>query len=140
MRIWIALLVIAALARPGDACQCQEFSKQLDAAQLVFTGTITKVDKRIVQGVVCSEPRNGCGAEYTYRVRVDGIWKGKPGAVVSITEQFDDCSHQLPYKTSERLVFVLREPGQLHGCDGTQPAKSAALAAVTKRLGSAHKP
>ena len=130
-RSWIAALSLFALvvvARPAAACRClpPPLGKAVRAADVVFVGTIARVD--VTDHAIAT-------------VSVRAVWKGAVASEVQVHDSPTSCGRGLT--AGETLVFVARTD---HGrftvrqCDGTQRATDAVERRLTRALGTARAP
>ncbi|MBK7072553.1 MAG: hypothetical protein IPH44_09630 [Myxococcales bacterium] len=124
----IALVALLVAARPADACRClpPSLSKAARAADVVFVGTIERVDQ----------------ADHAVAtVTVRAVWKGAVASEVKVHDSPTSCRRGL--SPGETLVFVARND---HGrftvrqCDGTQRATAAVERRLTRALGASRAP
>jgi hypothetical protein len=122
------LLTVIAVARPADACRClpPRLAKAARAADLVFVGTIDRVER--TDHAVAT-------------VTVRAVWKGAVASEVTVHDAQTTCERGLV--AGETLVFVARlDHGRftVRRCDGTQPATDRAERELTRRLGAPRAP
>jgi hypothetical protein len=128
----LALVLVAMLpVHDADACQCKRsLEDSAKAATSVFVAQLQSM-KCTAKPLIC-----------TYEVKVESVWRGKPGATPTITVPMgDDCTSPIMSMPGDRILFVLQKGKlALSACDGTQKATDAAIARVTKTLGAPTKP
>ena len=124
----IAVLALVAAARPAAACRCAppSLGKAVRAADVVFVGTIARVETAD-HGIAI--------------VTVRSVWKGAVASEVKVHDSPTSCRRGLT--PGEALVFVARND---HGrftvrqCDGTQRATAAVERRLTRALGAPRAP
>lgn len=124
----IAVVALLVAARPADACRCLPPSlvKAVRAADVVFVGTIDRVDQ--TDHAIAT-------------VTVRAVWKGAVASEVTVHDSPTSCRRGLT--AGDTLVFVARND---HGrftvrqCDGTQRATPAVERRLTRALGASRTP
>ncbi|WP_134740658.1 hypothetical protein [Nocardioides sp. 503] len=153
-RLLLAALVVGCFVTVGAApaqaaCSCAEAATplmaRLKAADAVFTGTVTSVERL---GSVPSAP-GGVGAAsrvFTQQVEAETVYKGRvdaPAQVVTTTPQVRPTCGLGRLVSGERYVFLVQAAGTAgaegwsdDGCAGTRLATDAYVAQVEEVLGS----
>ncbi|MBL8620682.1 MAG: hypothetical protein JNK64_05235 [Myxococcales bacterium] len=124
----VACVVLVVAARPADACRClpPSLGKAVRAADVVFVGTIDRVER---------------DDHAIATVTVRAVWKGAVASEVKVHDSPTSCRRGLT--PGETLVFVARND---HGrftvrqCDGTQRATAAVERRLTRALGASRAP
>lgn len=124
----VALVALVVAARPADACRClpPSLGKAVRAADVVFVGTIARVER---------------DDHAIATVTVRAVWKGAVASEVTVHDSPTSCRRGL--SPGETLVFVARND---HGrftvrqCDGTQRATPAVERRLTRALGASRAP
>lgn len=124
----IAVVALLVAARPADACRClpPSLGKAVRAADVVFVGTIDRVDQ--TDHAIAT-------------VTVRAVWKGAVASEVTVHDSPTSCRRGLT--AGDTLVFVARND---HGrftvrqCDGTQRATPAVERRLTRALGASRTP
>lgn len=124
----VAVIAMVVGARPADACRCAppSLGKAVRAADVVFVGTIDRVER---------------DDHAIATVTVRAVWKGAVASVVKVHDSPTSCRRGL--RPGEALVFVARND---HGrftvrqCDGTQRATPAVERRLTRALGASRAP
>lgn len=124
----LAVTALAVTARPADACRClaPPLARAVRAADVVFAGTVGKVEVTDHAQAV---------------VHVRAVWKGAVAADVTIHDSPTSCRRGLTEGAA--LVVVGRWiEGRLtvRQCDGTQAAAPAVERRLTRLLGAPRDP
>ena len=130
-RLAVAIVVVLSLvvgARPADACRClpPSLAKGARAADVVFVGTIERVD--VDDHAIAT-------------VTVRAVWKGAVAEVVKVHDSPTSCRKGLA--AGDTLVFMARiDHGRftVRQCDGTQRATAAVEQRLDRALGGARPP
>lgn len=130
-RFAVAVVVVLSLiigVRPADACRClpPSLGKGARAADVVFVGTIERVDK---------------DDHAIATVTVRAVWKGAVAGVVTVHDSPTSCRKGLT--AGDTLVFMARiDHGRftVRQCDGTQRTTAKVEARLTRLLGASRSP
>lgn len=134
-------LIALLLPTPAYACKCRApaLDQAAKDAALVFSGTIDKV-------IVGKQCRDGsptdCWETYKYELVVDRVWKGAPGARITLDtgSGTGDCTKGELGPKGEAWILTIGADHAVRSCDGSQRSSADAVARVTKALGAPHKP
>jgi hypothetical protein len=134
--LFVGLLTVVVTEAPAHACRCKDLSlaKQVNAADGVFSGTVT-----MVSGPTTSGQRQ----KMSYDVKVDRAYKGDiTSPQVTVKSWVSSCG--LTDLTADtRYLFFVRANGAnllANQCGGTGPAKSAKTQKVIALLGPGDTP
>ncbi len=113
----------------------------MKAAKHVFVAKIVRELPRVTNAKQCQGRPDLCLYAYSYKVAVEGSWKGDITKDLELDMSQDDCS--MGKLTSPRYVFFAEGTAaapRISGCNGSRPATAAVLAEMTRMFGAPARP